>query len=929
MEKTDYKDTLNLPQTSFPMRANLPRREPEILKYWEDIDLYRKVQEAREGREKFILHDGPPYANGDIHMGTALNKVLKDIIVKYKTMQGFDAPFIPGWDTHGLPIEHQVIKTKKIKRHQVGDLEFRQHCREYALRYVDIQREQFQRLGARGDWTDPYLTLTPDFEAKQVEVFGEMAKKGYIYKGLKPVYWCAGCETALAEAEVEYYDRKSPSIFVKFHLQDTRGLFPDEGKDYVVIWTTTPWTLPANVAVALHPGYQYARVRLGDRYLLMAEALVGRVMLSINRDDWEVVGLYPGKDLAGMRYRHPLLEKEGVVVNGEMVTLEQGSGCVHIAPGHGQEDYLLGLENDLPVFAPMDDRGFFTSEAGQFAGLYYTDVNKAVTAELKEKGLLLDLNFLTHPYPNCWRCKEPIVFRATEQWFASIDGFRKEALDAIKGVQWIPAWGESRINNMVADRHDWCISRQRTWGVPIPIFYCTRCDAGLINDQTIRAVQELFAREGSDAWFTKSAGEILPPGTGCPRCPGQEFRKETDIMDVWFDSGSTHAAVCEVREELGWPADLYLEGSDQYRGWFQSSLLTAVASRGRAPYRSVLTHGWVVDGEGKKMSKSVGNVIAPGQIIQQYGADILRLWVSSTDFRGDVRVSRDILKQLSEVYRKIRNTARYMLGNCYDFDPSLHQVPYGELWEIDRWALHQLQELVEKVTGAYEKYEFHQVFHAVHNFCVIDLSNFYFDILKDRLYVFPADSRDRRAAQSALYEILQALVALITPILSFTAEEIWSYLPEKTGETVQLAPWPRAKEGYLDYPLKERWGRVMEIRHDVSRALEEARKKKIITSSLNARLDIYPSAGVLEFLKTFEDQLPMVFIVSQVALHGPGGPVPGGAYTGSSSRDLYIKVGPAGGGKCERCWVISETVGQDPRVPHTCGRCQEILGKSH
>ncbi|UNC92844.1 isoleucine--tRNA ligase [Candidatus Contubernalis alkaliaceticus] len=925
----DYKETLNLPQTEFPMRANLPKREPDILKYWDEINLYELVQKTRKGKEKFILHDGPPYANGDIHMGTAMNKVIKDIVVKYKTMKGYDSPYVPGWDTHGLPIEHQIIKTKKIKRHEVGDLEFRHQCKNYALKFVDIQREQFMRLGVRGDWFNPYLTLAPSFEARQIEVFGEMYKRGYIYKGLKPVYWCTSCETALAEAEVEYDDSKSPSIFVKFPIIQDKGLFGGEPNHYVVIWTTTPWTLPANVAVALHPDFDYVRIKLDEEYYIMAEGLAARVMMVLDRTDWEVVGRYKGTDLSGLKYQHALLDKEGVVVTGDLVTLEQGSGCVHIAPGHGMEDYQLSLVHDLPIVAPLDNKGIFTEEAKQFQGLSYSEGNKAVTTELKEKNLLFHLDFLSHPYPHCWRCKKPVIFRATEQWFASIDQFREKALEAVKEVNWTPSWGEERITKMVGERHDWCISRQRIWGVPIPIFYCNDCDKELINDDTIKKVRDLFAEEGSDAWFRRTAEEMLPAGLQCPHCSGSGFRKETDIMDVWFDSGSTHAAVCDAREELGWPVDLYLEGSDQYRGWFQSSLLTSVATRESAPYRSVLTHGWVVDGEGKKMSKSVGNVVAPKEIIKNYGADILRLWVSSSDFKGDVRVSPNILKQLSEVYRKIRNTARYMLGNSRDFSPSKDRVPYSEMWEIDRWALHRLQELVETVTRAYEKYEFHQVFHSIHNFCVIDMSNFYLDVLKDRLYVFPAGDSGRRAAQTVMYEILNSLVIMIAPIMPFTAEEIWQFLPEKPEEvekTVQLASWPEVNKNYLDNRLKEKWQGILEVRNEVSRALEEARRSKIISGSQGASVDIYPAPDVYELLKEYEEQLAMIFIVSHILLHKPDTLVAlEGIYESSSIRDLKIGVSQARGGKCERCWNISETVGTQTENPELCNRCYSVI----
>lgn len=921
MEGKDYAKTLNLPQTEFPMRANLPQREPEFLVRWQEMDLYHKVRENRQGQNKFILHDGPPYANGDIHMGTAMNKVLKDIIVKYKTMAGFDAPYVPGWDTHGLPIEHHVVKSGKVKRGESTPLEFRRHCREYALNYVDVQREQFKRLGVRGDWDQPYLTLAPQFEARQIEVFGEMAKKGYIYKGLKPVYWCADCETALAEAEVEYHDSKSPSIFVRFQVADARGKLETEEDTWFVIWTTTPWTIPANLAICLHPDFSYVLVRTSKGNLVMAEELLGSVMETLKITGYSVLAKYRGSELEGIVCRHPLFPRESQVVLGEHVTLEAGTGCVHTAPGHGQEDYEVGLRYGLPIFAPMDHTGRFTDEAGEFAGIRYDKGNKVVTQALQENGALMSLSFITHPYPHCWRCKEPIVFRATEQWFASVDGFRKEALQAIKEVRWIPAWGHERIHNMIADRHDWCISRQRIWGVPIPIFYCTACDVELINDATIQAVVKLFEREGSDSWFARDASEILPAGLQCPRCGHGEFRKETDTMDVWFDSGSTHVGVLENHPDLCSPADLYLEGSDQYRGWFQSSLLTSVATRGRAPYRATLTHGWVVDGEGKKMSKSLGNVIAPEQIIKQYGADILRLWVSSSDFKSDVRVSKDILKQLTEVYRKIRNTMRYMLGNCYDFAPDRDIVDYKEMDEMDRYVLHRLQVLSERVTRAYDEFEYHIVFHAIHNFCVVEMSNFYLDVLKDRLYTYTAASHGRRSAQTAMYVILVNLIKLIAPVLTFTSEEAWQYLPGRDQETVQLAAWPQVERAYLDEELAVRWQQMLEYREVVTRRLEEARQQKQIGSSLGAALDLYADAAAYAALAPFAERLPELFIVSSCRLHRDTTP-PGDSV---EEKGLSVAVSPATGEKCQRCWMLHPSVGAKSEHPLLCPRCSETV----
>ncbi|MBS4023500.1 MAG: isoleucine--tRNA ligase [Dethiobacter sp.] len=917
MEEKDYAKTLNLPQTDFPMRANLPQRETEILARWQELDIYKKVKEKRSGNPKYILHDGPPYANGDIHMGTALNKVLKDIIVKHKTMTGFDAPYVPGWDTHGLPIEHQVVKTGKVKRQDVTPLEFRRHCRDYALHYIDVQRGQFRRLGVRGDWDNPYLTLKPEFEARQIEVFGQMANKGYIYKGLKPVYWCAQCETALAEAEIEYGDRKSPSIYVSFRVSDDKGKLGDSDAAFV-IWTTTPWTIPANLAICLRADFSYVRVGTPHGDLILAAELLESVMKTLNIDDYTVKGRYNGADLEGIICRHPLYERDSLVILGDHVTLEAGTGCVHTAPGHGQEDFEVGQRYGLPVLAPMDGSGRFTAEAGRFAGLHYEEGNKKVTEALKDCGALLSFSFISHPYPHCWRCKDPVLFRATEQWFASVQGFRRQALHAIKEVRWIPSWGQERIHNMIVDRQDWCISRQRVWGVPIPIFYCNSCGDALINEETVKAVAELFSREGSDAWFAREAKEILPPKTACAGCGHGEFRKETDIMDVWFDSGSTHAAVLETHEDLVSPADLYLEGSDQYRGWFQSSLLTSVATRNRAPYRATLTHGWVVDGEGKKMSKSLGNVIAPEQIINQYGADILRLWVSSSDFKSDVRVSQDILRQLVEVYRKVRNTIRYMLGNCHDFNHAADAVPYSDMDELDRYVLHRLQVLVERVGRAYEDFEYHVVFHAIHNFCVVEMSNFYLDVLKDRLYTSLPASSMRRSAQTAMHEILVTLVKLIAPVLTFTAEEVWSYLPQQTIETVQLAEMPVSREDFKDTKLAERWQRMLEYREVVTRQLEEARRQKQIRASLGAALELYAGSEAQAALLPFAHRLAEMFIVSSCTLYGPDHP-------DSPETGLSVAVSTAEGEKCERCWMVHPHVGGDENHPTLCPRCSETM----
>lgn len=927
----DYSKTLNLPQTEFAMRANLPQKEPTMLEEWDKKDIYKMALEKNKGKKSFILHDGPPYANGDIHLGHTLNKVLKDIIVRYKTMRGHYSPYVPGWDTHGLPIELQAIKKLGIKVNETDPVKFRGICKEYALSQVERQKEQFKRLGVIGDFENPYLTLTPEFEAKQIEVFGEMAKKGYIYKGLKPVYWCPSCETALAEAEIEYADETSNSIYVKFRVKDDKGLFSNVGVSldniYYVIWTTTTWTLPANLAICLGPDFEYVLAKFGEEVYVVAKELLESVKKAANLENEEILATFRGSELDGQVCFHPFIDRDSLVINGEHVTLESGTGCVHTAPGHGQEDFEIGKKYNLDVLNPVDARGRFTEKAGKYQGLSYKEGNKAILADLKESNMLLAEERITHSYPHCWRCKNPIIFRATEQWFASIDGFRKEAVDAVKDVEWIPGWGEERIASMVQDRGDWCISRQRIWGVPIPIFYCEDCGKELITEETIAKIVEIFKEKGSDAWFEMDAKDLLPEGIKC-ECGGTAFRKEKDIMDVWFDSGSSHAGVLETREDLSWPADLYLEGNDQYRGWFQSSLLTAVATRGKAPYRTVITHGMVVDGEGKKMSKSLGNGIDPMDVIKEYGADILRLWVSSADYKSDVRISKDILKQLSEVYRKIRNTARYMIGNLYDFDPNKDMVNYEDMNELDKWALLKLQHLTKEVTEAYENYEFHVLYHAIHNFCVVDMSNFYLDIIKDRLYTEKPESKERRAAQTVMYKTLTALVKMIAPVLSFTADEIWKYMPhtaDETLESVLLSDWPQVLEEYVDAELEKRWDNILEIRGEVSKALELARNNKVIGHSLNAKVEIYAEGETYKFLNEVRDFLQTVFIVSMVELNE--GIKDGVEYTYRSeeNKELAVVVSVAPGEKCERCWVYSETVGKDSEHPTLCSRCVGVL----
>ena len=911
----DYRETLNLPRTDFPMRANLPQREPEIQRRWDEMDLYRRLREARRGRPRFILHDGPPYANGDIHVGTALNKILKDVVVRHASMAGYDAPYVPGWDTHGLPIERRALEVLGVDRRAISPVELRNRCRDYALDQMNRQRQQFRRLGVLGDWERPYLTLEPEYEAKQIEVFGEMARRGYIYRNLYSVYWCPVDETALAEAEIEYREKTSPSIYVAFEVVDGRGRLPSGAR--LVIWTTTPWTIPANLAIAVHPEARYVAVETDRGPLVVAEPLVERVLEATRLDERGRLGAWTGAELEGVTYRHPLFQRTSPVVLADHVSMEEGTGLVHTAPGHGQEDFEVGRRYGLPVLSPVDGSGRFTEEAGPFAGRFYADANPEIVRALDEAGALLAQGTIRHQYAHCWRCRQPVIFRATTQWFASVEGFRRQALEAIDRVRWIPAWGRERIHNMVADRGDWCISRQRAWGVPIPVFYCEDCQEPVITEESIGAVAALFRREGSNAWFEREAAEILPEGFACPHCGSRKgFRKETDIMDVWFDSGSSHAAVLETREELAWPADLYLEGSDQHRGWFQSSLLTAVATRGQAPYRAVLTHGFVVDGEGRKMSKSLGNVVDPNDVIRRYGADVLRLWAVSSDYRGDVRISEDILKQMAEIYRKIRNTLRFLLANLGDFDPARDAVAYAELPELDRWALARLAQVTERVRRAYDEYQYHLVYHAVHNFCVTDLSAFYLDVLKDRLYAsLPADPQ-RRAAQTVLYQLARTLTLLLAPVLCHTAEEVWGHLPRLEGdpESVHLALLPEPQEAWRDGELLRRYEVLLEVREEVYRALEQARQDKVIEVPAEARVTIAgPAADAARVLESLSERLPELFLVAEVRVEPAAGAGPA------------VRVERSPLARCARCWRHVAGVGDDPAHPDLCPRCATVI----
>ena len=919
----NYNDTIHKMQTPFEMRAGLPKKEPKMLEDWEQNHVYEQMIKNNEGKPQYILHDGPPYANGNIHMGTALNKIIKDIIIRYKNMSGFQAPYVPGYDTHGLPIELKALSSLGDKKAGVSKLELRQICKEFATEHIGVMNEQFKRLGVQGDFENPYLTLRPEFEARQVEIFGEMAKKGYIYKGMKAVYWCPEDRTALAEAEIEYAEDECDSIYVRFKLtDDPNGVLAKHNipldKAWIVIWTTTTWTLPANVATCLNPNLEYAFVKIGDAYHIMARELVESTMKGCHIDEYEVLPeTVLGSELELMQYQHPFLDRKGLVILGDHVTLEGGTGCVHTAPGHGVEDFEVCVNHypQVPVVVPVDDAGRLTAEAGEkFAGLKVWDANKVILEHIKESGHLMGVQHITHQYPHCWRCHHPIIFRATEQWFCSIDAFKEDVYKAIDSVHWQPAWGHDRMAGMVRDRSDWCISRQRVWGVPIPVFYCKKCGKYHITDASIKAVSDLFRKEGSDAWYKYDANDILPKTEVC-ECGASDWEKDPDIMDVWFDSGSTWSAVCRERPELRWPVDMYMEGADQFRGWFQSSLLTSVATQGVAPYREVLCHGWVVDAQGKQMHKSAGNGMEPSEIIRDYGADIIRLWVASSDYTVDVRAGKEIFRQLSEAYRKMRNTARFMLGNINDFDPAKDMVDDDQLFEIDRWALEACNKLTATMRDAYEHYDFSRAYHALYNFCVIDMSNFYMDVIKDRLYC--ADDHSRRCAQTALYRILVDFTKLLAPILCFTSQEIWSYIPKLDGmkDYVVFEQMPEAKAA-ADEAFEAKWDRIMAIRDDVKKVLEQARADKVIGSALEAGLTLYCSKEVYDFLNAIPmDELADLFIVSHVDLVEGEGGVKG------LVEGLGVSAAHAAGNKCLRCWKYETTVGEDG----LCPRCAKVL----
>ncbi len=927
----DYNATIHLPKTDFPMRAGLPAREPVFQEEWEKEGLYQQLMEKNEGKPLFILHDGPPYANGNLHMGHALNKVLKDIIVRYKNMAGFHAPYTPGWDTHGLPIERQAIKAYGMDRDKVSVAEFRSKCEEFACEHVNTQRTQFKRLGVLGDWEKPYLTLTHDFEATQIEVFGEMVKKGFIYKGMKPVYWCPKDETALAEAEIEYQDVPCKSIFVKFAVTDDKGviskLIGTTENVYFVIWTTTTWTIPGNLAISLNPFFEYDFVKVpnGEIYVL-AKELVESVMKTAGIGEWEVLATALGSDLEMVKTRHPLFDRDSVVITGEHVTLDAGTGCVHTAPGFGADDFIVCQKYKIPIIVPVDEKGCHTAESGKYEGIYVDDSNEIILKDLDECGALLATEDIVHSYPHCWRCKNPIIFRTTEQWFCSVDALKDDAVKACHNITWLPAWGEERMTSMIVERSDWCISRQRIWGVPIPIFFCKDCGKPLVNEQTIKIVSNLFRERGSNAWFELDASEILSDDIKC-ECGCGSFDKETDTMDVWFDSGSSHAAVLDDGKflYLQFPADVYLEGNDQYRGWFQSSMLTSIATKGVAPYKTVITHGMIVDEERQKMSKSLGNGISLQEILKQYGADIVRLWVASADYKQDMRISKEMFKHLSQNYLKIRNTARYILGNLNGFEVS-QLLPYGELEELDQWALMKLNELVTKVIGAYDAYEFHTVLHAIHNFCVVDMSNFYLDVIKDRLYC--DEGKLRLSAQTAMFHILDAIVRMVSPILCFTSDEIWKAMPHQEGDdlrNIALNGMPAPNAAYaFDAKKQEKWTRLLVLRDEVNKALEAARNQKIIGKPLEAAVTVeLNGVDCAYFRENFtEEALADLCIVSEMHVsEGEGAPK-----TAENRYGLKVTVAHAEGKKCERCWKLVSSVGSDSRHPALCARCASVVG---
>lgn len=933
----DYRDTLNLPQTGFKMKANLAQKEPQTLKRWEKENLYKQIQDRAQNKPLFILHDGPPYANGNIHLGTAFNKILKDVILRSKRMAGFNAPYIPGWDCHGLPIEHNVDKELGEKKRTIPKLSKRKACRDYASKWIKTQREQFKRLGVLGDWDDPYLTINYEYEATIAREFNKFLLSGAVVRNRKPVYWCSTCTTALAEAEVEYHNHTSPSIYVKFAaVGDFSDIHPslESDKLFFVIWTTTPWTLPANLAVALHPEYEYGAVEVDGELWILAKDLIETVMGATGHDDYKIVATFSARQFENRACLHPFMDRESRLVLADYVTTDAGTGCVHTAPGHGADDYQTGLKYGLDILSPVNGDGVYTAEAGPYAGMSIPAVNKNIISDLAESGALAQEHSISHSYPHCWRCKKPVMYRATPQWFISMENneLRNKALQEIEKVTWTPAWGKQRIYSMVEGRPDWCLSRQRSWGVPLTVISCTACGEIVKDEKLVQRIDELFKKEGADAWFSHEVADFIEPGTVCSGCGSQEFTKEEDILDVWFDSGVSHAAVCEQRSELAAPADLYLEGSDQHRGWFQSSLLASTGTRGRAPFKGVLTHGYVVDGQGKKMSKSVGNVVIPSEVIEKYGAEILRLWVASEDYRDDIKVSDEILKQVSDAYRKIRNTIRYFLGNLSDFDPSQNRVPHDDLLEMDRWALAKFEELNTKVRKAYDRYEFHTIYQALNYFCGTTMSAFYLDILKDRLYTAGTDAKARRSAQTVLFDILDGLLRLMNPILCFTAAEAWDALYGNNNDValqngIHFVDFPEETEVNCSTEMMEKWGRLIKIRSEITKALEIARREKVIGHPLEAEVFVKAEGELAAFLKQEWKTVKEISIISELSTLDDSARTTGGvSFDSEELPGFSIQVTAALGEKCERCWIRSTTVGENLQHPQICDRCAEVVG---
>lgn len=936
----DYRDTLNLPKTGFKMKANLAQKEPMVLKKWDKDGLYQQIQDKSKDKPLFVLHDGPPYANGNIHLGTAFNKILKDIILRSKRMAGFNAPYIPGWDCHGLPIEHNVDKELGEKKQTIPKLSKRKACRKYANKWIKTQKEQFRRLGVLGDWDDPYLTINYAYEATIAREFNKFLLSDAVVRHRKPVYWCSTCTTALAEAEVEYHDHSSPSIFVKFKAEsDLSDIDKSLGADnvYFVIWTTTPWTLPANLAVALHPEFIYSAVKVDGDILIIAQELVEKVMTEMGKEDYSVEGTFKATDFEKRTCLHPFMQRSSLLVLADYVTVEAGTGCVHTAPGHGTDDYQTGLRYGLDILSPVNSDGIYTNEAGPYEGQKVPAVNKVINSDLSESGALLHQDSINHSYPHCWRCKKPVMYRATPQWFISMDNnqLREKALTSIKQVTWTPSWGMQRIQSMVEGRPDWCLSRQRSWGVPLTVVSCKSCGEIVKSQKLVDKIDELFQKEGADAWFSHEVTDFIGDATVCTSCGSSDFEKEDDILDVWFDSGVSHAAVCEQRDELRSPADLYLEGSDQHRGWFQSSLLTSIGTRDSAPFKGVLTHGYVVDGKGKKMSKSVGNVVVPSEVIDKYGAEILRLWVASEDYKDDIKVSDEILKQVSDAYRKIRNTIRYFLGNLSDFNPEKDRVDYQDLPELDRWALAKFDELRVKITESYEKYEFHAIYHSLNYFCGTTMSSFYLDILKDRLYTSGTDSVLRRSAQTVLFDILNGLLRLMQPVLSFTSAEAWDSLyslkqNEKLESGIYFTEFPAALDLEKDQEMMEKWEKLIKVRADITKALEIARREKVIGHSLEAKVLLQASGELLSFLQEEWDTVKEISIISEMSEMSELTDTTlntGITYKSEEVEDFVIQVVTASGEKCSRCWIRSTTVGDNNDHPEVCSRCFGVVAE--